>query len=395
MGTLHLKPTREKSLLRRHPWVFSGALAKVVGNPDAGATVAVRAADGRFLAHAAYSPASQIVARVWSWDEAESIDATFFRNRLEDALAARRGFFPWFPDSALRLVNAESDGLPGIIIDRYGDLLVAQLLTAGADAWRHVVFDELMALTKSSAIFERSDAEVRELEGLPVRTGMARGAYPTTTVAIVEHGLRYQVDVATGHKTGFYLDQRDSRARIGALASNRTVLDCFCYSGGFTVNALAGGACSVTAVDASADALALARVNLDLNRLPVDRVEWVRGDVFKELRRLRDAGRAFDLIVLDPPKFAPTAAQADKAARGYKDINWLAFRLLAPGGILATFSCSGGVGADLFRKIVAGAALDAGVNAQVIGHLHPPSDHPVTLAFPEGEYLKGLLCRVG
>ena len=289
------------------------------------------------------------------------------------------------------MVYAESDGLPGLVVDRYADLLVAQFLTASAEYWKETIADALLEETGLAFIYERSDADVRELEGLPLRVGPLRGESPRALV-ITEHGLQFSVNLESGHKTGFYLDQRENRQRVRQLATDRDVLDCFCYTGGFTVNALAGGAKSVLSVDSSAEALALCRENVALNNLPLDRHEILDGDVFQVLRKFRDEGRSFDMIILDPPKFAPTAAQADKAARGYKDINLLAFKLLRPGGLLFTFSCSGGVDAGLFQKIVASAALDAGVEAQIVAHLSQLPDHPVALNFPEGAYLKGLVC---
>ncbi|OGA35551.1 MAG: 23S rRNA methyltransferase [Betaproteobacteria bacterium RIFCSPLOWO2_12_FULL_64_23] len=395
MKQLILKPGREKSLLRRHPWVFSGAVARVQGDPEAGDSVALRAAGGEFLAWAAYSPASQIRARVWSWEEKERIDGDFLRARLRRALGARERLLSADDSDALRLAHGESDGLPGVIADRYGDVVVLQLLSAGAERWRSELADAVRELTGCACVFERSDADVRALEGLPAKSGVLHGALPAAGVQLREHGLAYGVDVAAGHKTGFYLDQRDNRKRIGALARGREVLNCFCYTGGFTLNALAGGAKSVLSVDSSADALAQAQENLCRNELDAARAEWQDADVFKYLRALRDQGRSFDLVVLDPPKFAPTAAFAEKAARGYKDINLLALKLLRPGGLLASFSCSGGVSAELFQKILAGAALDAGVDASIVGHFAAAADHPVLLSFPEGDYLKGLLLRRG
>jgi 23S rRNA (cytosine1962-C5)-methyltransferase len=393
MKQLILKPGREKSLLRRHPWVFSGAVARMEGNPESGDTVAVRSADGRFLAWSAYSPVSQIRARVWSWDETERIDAAFLRGRLRRALEMRECLIAAEAGGAMRMVHGESDGLPGVIADRYGEVVVLQLLSAGAERWRAELADGVHELTGCSCVYERSDADVRELEGLPVQSGALHGALPATGVRVREHGLVYGVDVVQGHKTGFYLDQRDNRRRIGELGRDRDVLNCFCYTGGFTLNALAGGAKSVLSVDSSADALAQAKDNLARNDLDAARAEWQEADVFKYLRTLRDQGRSFDLIVLDPPKFAPTAAFAEKAARGYKDINLLALKLLRAGGLLASFSCSGGISADLFQKILAGAALDAGAEACVVGHFAAAADHPVLLSFPEGDYLKGLLLR--
>jgi 23S rRNA (cytosine1962-C5)-methyltransferase len=293
---------------------------------------------------------------------------------------------------ALRLIHGESDGLPGITADRFGDTVVVQLTSAGAERWRDEFIDNLQQVTGALCLWERSDAEVRHLEGLPPRTGLLRGTAPAAPLVVSEHGLRFEVGFEGGHKTGFYLDQRDNRLKVRALAKDCEVLDCFCYSGGFALNALAGGAKAVTAIDSSADALAQAQRNAGLNQLP--QATWMEGDVFQSLRRFRDQGRAFDLIVLDPPKFAPTVSHVEKAARAYKDINLLAFKLLRPGGALVTFSCSGGVSADLFQKIIAGAALDAGADVRVTDWLHAAPDHPVALNFPEGEYLKGLICRV-
>jgi len=384
---LVLKPGREKSLLRRHPWVFSGAIGRLAGKPEAGSTVAVRSADGAFLAWAAYSPISQIRARVWSWDEQALIDDAFLRARVAAAIA-RRARLAGATD-AVRLVHAEADGLPGVVCDRYADVVVFQFASAGADHWREPIVDAVLEATGCVVAYERSDLDVRGLEGLPPRSGPIRGALAEPTVTITERGVRYRVDVAHGQKTGFYLDQRANRDRVRTLAAGRDVLDCFCYTGGFTLSAFAGGAHSALSIDSSAAALELARENARLNGL--GKAEWLEVDVFAALRKLRDEGRAFDLIVLDPPKFAPTAAHAQRAARAYKDINLLALKLLRPAGLLATFSCSGGVSPELFQKIVAGAAADAGADVRVVERRQADDDHPVTLAFPEGEYLKGLV----
>jgi len=391
MHKLILRPGREKSLKRRHPWVFSGAVARVEGEPQAGDTVDVRTAGGEVLAVAAYSPYSRIRARVWAWDD-RAIDGRFFHERITQAAAIRSALFKHGITDAVRLVHAESDSLPGIIADRYGDTVVMQLLSAGAEFWREAIADALAGLQGVARVWERSDAEVRALEGLEPRTGLIRGRPVPGAVTVHEHELAFSVDVEQGHKTGFYLDQRDNRLFLRSLVANREVLDCFSYTGGFTVNALAGGARSVTAIESSALALEQARGNAALNHLP--QAQWIEGDVFRTLRRFRDERRQFDLVVLDPPKFAPTAAHAEKASRAYKDINLLAFKLLRPDGLLMTFSCSGGVSPDLFQKIVAGAALDAGVDARIEQWLHAAPDHPVALNFPEGEYLKGLLCRL-
>jgi 23S rRNA (cytosine1962-C5)-methyltransferase len=389
---LTLKAGREKSLLRRHPWIFSGAIERFDGEPQSGQAVAVRASSGAFLAWAAYSAGSQIRARVWSWQEDEPPGEGLLRARIARAIALRGALYPGA--DAVRLVNAESDALPGLIVDRYGDTLVLQASSAGAAYWRDVAVGTLLELVPARGVYERSDAEVMELEGLPARAGVLHGDEPADPVVIAENGLSIGVRIAAGHKTGFYLDQRENRLLLRQLAREREVLDCFCYTGGFALNALAGGARHVTAVDASGEALDGARRNAALNGLADERIEWLNDDAFKLLRRLRDQGRQFDLIVLDPPKFAPTAALAERAARGYKDINLLAFKLLRPGGQLMTFSCSGGISRELFQKIVAGAASDARVDAQIVRWLSAAPDHPVALAFPEGEYLKGLLCHL-
>lgn len=393
LPVLALKPGREKSLLRRHPWIFSGAVESLDGDPRPGDSVEVRSHEGLFLAWAAYSPASQIRARVWSFEPTEVPGPALFRRRIEAAIGLRRALLPSDAGGATRLVYGESDGLPGLIVDRYAGLLVVQFLAAGPERWREALVALLAELTGCSRIYERSDSEVRELEGLGRRSGALRSEAPSGAVSITEHGLHFLVDVAAGQKTGFFLDQRVNRRRIRALCAGRDVLDCFCYSGGFSLAALAGGARHVVAVDSSPAALALGRRNLEANGLDPRRTEWIEADVFRYLREAHARGAGFDAIVLDPPKFAPTQRHTLAASRAYKDINLFAFRLLRPGGLLATFSCSGGIPADLFQKIVAGAAADAGVSAIIVERFQAAGDHPLLLEFPEGEYLKGLLLR--
>ena len=396
-----LKPGREKSLLRRHPWIFSGAVQHVEEEPVSGGTVDLLSSDRQFLARASYSPTSQIRARAWTFED-EPVDKEFFRRKIHAAIKSRD---TWTPRHAVtgraavkldtdsfRLIYAESDGIPGLIVDRYGEVLVLQSLTTGSEFWKETLADLLLEETGLRTIYERSDADVRELEGLEAKTGLLRGALFDSRFTIHENGLKFYVDLQSGHKTGSYLDQRENRLRVRELAKDKDVLDCFCYTGGFTLNALAGGAKSVLSIDSSADALALCKENITLNNLEASRQTSLAGDVFQLLRKFRDETRSFDMIILDPPKFAPTAAQAERAARGYKDINLFAFKLLRPGGILVTFSCSGGIDAGLFQKIIAGAALDAGVEAQIVEHLSQGADHPVSLHFPEGAYLKGLVC---
>ena len=390
---IFLKKDRDRSVRQRHPWIFSGAIERIEGSPGIGETVDILSAEGEFLGRAAYSPQSSIRARMWAWDDAE-IGNAFFESRIKRAIEARLGLMIAESDNALRLVHAESDGLPGVVVDRYGDVLVLQCLTAGAERWRDVIVTSLLKVTGLDTIFERSDVDVRELEGLPKRTGILHGADIADRIIIQENGIRFGVDVKTGQKTGFYLDQRRNRQRVRELVAGKSVLNCFCYTGGFSLYALVGGASKVVSVDSSGSALEIGRENLALNGFSMDQAGLMEGDVFLLLRRFRDEARKFDAIILDPPKFAPTAAQAEKAARGYKDINLLAFKLLNPGGLLFTFSCSGGISAELFQKIVAGAALDAKVDARIVETLAQGPDHPVALNFPEGAYLKGLVCQI-
>ena len=401
MKSLHLKAGRDKSVKRRHPWIFSGAVERVDGEPANGETLLVKSAEGQPVALAAWSPQSQIRARIWSFDSGVRIENSFFESTIKKAVQFRASLPAAHHSNALRLVHGESDGLPGLVVDRYADVLVAQFLSAGAEFWRATILDSLLEISGCESVFERSDADVRKLEGLEPRVGWARAAGGASPAGrggrdagrcpIIEHGLNFRVDVEAGQKTGFFLDQRENRQRVRALAAGREVLDAFCYTGGFAIAALAGGAKSVTALESSSVALDVAKENLAANPLDASKVEFLQADVFKQLRVLRDKGVLYDLIVLDPPKFAPTAAQAKNAARAYKDINLLAFKLLAPGGLLATFSCSGGVSAELFQSIVAGAAADAQVDAKIIERFGPAADHPVALSFPEGDYLKGLL----
>jgi 23S rRNA (cytosine1962-C5)-methyltransferase len=387
--TIVLKPGKERSLLRRHPWVYAGAIARVQGSPWVGDTVRVVASDGRFLAWAAYSPDSAIRARAWHFDEAGRVDAAWLRERIAAAIARRA---PLARDTdAVRLVFGEADGLPGLVVDRYGGQLVMQVLAAGVERWRNEIATALCELTGLPDLHERSDAAAREREGLPSREGTVAGAPATDRLPVVEHGVRYLVDVPRGHKTGFYIDQRDNRREVARHAAGRAVLNCFCYTGGFTLAALAGGAASALSIDSSVPALARAAEQHALNGLPPAPCEWREADVFEALKALLAEGRRFDLIVLDPPKFAPSAHHVERAARAYKEINLKALRLLNPGGLLFTFSCSGAIDVDLFQKIVAGAVFDARVDAQMLRRLQAGEDHPVLMTHPEGEYLKGLM----
>ncbi len=388
MKTVTLRPGKERSLVKRHPWVFESSIAR--GGGDAGETVRVVSADGQFLAWAAYSPQSQIRLRAWSFDEGERIDAALFRRRIEQALAMRARLA--IASDSVRLIHGEADGLPGLIVDRYGQTLVAQFTSAGVERWKAVIADALLAATGLTRLYERSDAQSREWEGLPVQTGWLRGE-GETALTLREHDWQLTLDVAEGHKTGYYLDQRDSRHRFAQAVRHygcQSVLNCFSYTGGFSVAALAGGAHEVISVDSSGPALARATAHVALNGFDPARHQAWDADVNATLRRCLAEGRRFDAIVLDPPKFAPTVAHAERAARAYKDINRLAFLLLNDGGLLYTFSCSGGISPDLFHKIVAGAGLDAGVDGYIVERLSAAADHPQTVRFPEGDYLKGL-----
>jgi 23S rRNA (cytosine1962-C5)-methyltransferase len=388
MKTITLRPGKERSLVKRHPWVFESSIAR--GGADAGETVRVVSAEGQFLAWAAFSPQSQIRLRAWSFDEAERIDAAFFQRRIAQALAMRERLA--IASDGVRLIHGEADGLPGLIVDRYVDTLVAQFTSAGVERWKSVIADALIAATGLPRLYERSDAQAREWEGLPVQTGWLRGE-GATGLTIREHDWQLTLDVAEGHKTGYYLDQRDSRRRFADAVKQygvRSVLNCFSYTGGFSVAALAGGAAEVISVDSSGPALARATAHVALNGFDAARHQAWDADVNATLRRCLAEGRRFDAIVLDPPKFAPTAAHAERAARAYKDINRLAFLLLNDGGLLYTFSCSGGIAPDLFHKIVAGAGLDAGADGYIVERLSAAADHPQTVRFPEGDYLKGL-----
>ena len=394
MTELILKPGKERSLYRRHPWIFEGSVARLNGRAKPGDTVDVLDADGRVLARAAWSPKSQIRARIWSFDSQTIIDDAFFKRRVADAVARRQAMPQLDSKEGMRLIHGESDGLPGVIADRYGDTICLQLTAAGPDKWRKAIVGALVKATGVTRVYERSDSDVRGLEGLEPVTGWVHGEAPDAALSIDENGVRLGVDVVGGHKTGFYLDQRDNRLLTRDLAAGKAVLNCFCYTGGFSLQALAGGAASTLSIDSSGPALVGARANLAMNpQLDASRAEWLEADVFEALRVFRKEGRRFDLIVLDPPKFAPSAAHAERAARAYKDINLLGFRLLNPGGYLMTYSCSGGIGLELFQKIVAGAAVDAGRDARILRRLAAGPDHPIALHFPEGEYLKGLLVQ--
>lgn len=395
-GTLQLKRGRERPVEHRHPWIFSGAVEAVYGDPAPGDLVAVVGAGDRWLATAYYNPHSQIRARILSWQADEVVDEAWWRARLEAALERRAALELEPETTAYRLVNAEADLLPGLVVDRYGAYLVLQALTMGIERRKAALAAILRELTGAAGIVERSDVDVREKEGLPAVRGLLAGGPPPPALEIREHNLRFLVDLLEGHKTGLYLDQRENRALVGQprFAAGKELLNVFAYTGGFAVHAAAAGAGPITNVDSSIAVLEQAERNMALNGYERTGDEYLAGDAFEVLRHYRDSGRQFDLIVLDPPKFAHSQRDVQPACRGYKDLNWLAFRLLRPGGLLATFSCSGLVDADLFQKVVFGAAVDAGRDAQILFRLGQSPDHPILLTFPESAYLKGLLLRV-
>ncbi|MDD2403117.1 MAG: class I SAM-dependent methyltransferase [Victivallaceae bacterium] len=395
MNKIILKPGREKSLIRRHPWIFSGAVGKIVGKPESGETIQIFSAGGSFFAVGAWSPHSQISVRVWSFENLP-IDRSFFISRIKDAIAARVAMFSGCETrlNACRLIAAESDGLPGVIADRYGDYIICQFLSAGAEAYRETIIDALQEICSPAGIYERSDVSVRQKEGLSERAGILCGDAPPEVIEIVENGIKYAVNVRSGHKTGFYLDQRDNRRAVAVNAANRTVLNCFSYTGGFGTAAAVHGATHVTNLDSSQDALAMSDKNMRLNGIDKKQYSNIEGDAFKVLRELRAQGQKFDLIILDPPKFIESQQQLFRGCRGYKDINILGLQLLNPGGLLFTFSCSGLMEPMLFQKIVADAALDAKREALIVGWLVQAPDHAVSMNFPEGFYLKGLQLQV-
>ena len=387
-----LKPGREKSLKRKHPWIFSGAIEKVIGNPGNGETVDVLSFRNEWLGRGAYSNESQIRVRMWTFDESQGINREFFVQKIQSAFQLRKSILTEETD-ALRIINSESDSIPGLIVDMYADYLVCQFLSTGSEFWKKEIVDSIQGIISSKGIYERSDVDVRQKEGLSPVTDILTGSEPPDIIEVIENGNKFLVDVKRGHKTGFYLDQRDNRAALTHFASGKDILNCFSYSGGFSVYALKAGAQSVTNIDSSADALNLLDKNIELNNLDGNKNQNVEGDVFKILRKYRDENRLFDLIILDPPKFIDSKSHLDKAARGYKDINMLAFKILKPGGTLFTFSCSGLMERELFQKIVSDAALDAGRDAKIIKWLTQSADHPCSLNFPEGLYLKGLICQ--
>jgi len=392
LHSVTLKKAADSFIKRKHPWIFSGAIEKVEGNPSNGETVQVFTSNKTLIGHGSFSPTSQIRVRVWSFNPEEKIDFEFFQRKFLHASQLREQIINTSNTNAYRIINAESDGLPGLIVDRYADFLVCQFLSAGAEFNKETIIEILNDIFKPVGIFERSDVEVRTKEGLQPTQGLLRGTIPDDLIETMENGFKFLVDIKNGHKTGFYLDQRDNRELILKFAKDKTVLNCFSYTGGFSVYALASGAEKVTQIESSSSALEIANKNTELNGLNIYNLENINDDVFKVLRKFRDERRTFDMIILDPPKFAESASQIQQAGRGYKDINLLAIKLLNPGGILFTFSCSGHISQELFQKIIAGAALDSEREVKIIKQLTQSSDHPVSLNFPEGLYLKGLIC---
>ena len=392
MASVILKKSADSFIKRKHPWIFSGAIEKVEGNPSNGGTVQIFTSNKTLVGCGSFSPSSQIRVRVWSSDPKEKIDEDFFRKNISLAYSLREKFIYASKTNAYRIINAESDGLPGLIVDRYSDFLVCQFLSAGVEANKKIIVEILNDIFKPAGIFERSDVEVRTKEGLQPNQGLLRGIVPEELIEVLENGFKFLVDIKSGHKTGFYLDQRDNRSLVSEFSKGKNVLNCFSYTGGFSVYALAAGAKKVTQIDSSSSVLEIANKNIELNGLSPSSIENINDDVFNVLRKFRDERKTFDLIILDPPKFAESTSQIQQASRGYKDINLLAIKLLNPGGVLFTFSCSGHISQELFQKIVAGAALDSGREVKIIRHLTQSSDHPVSLNFPEGLYLKGLIC---
>ncbi|MEM9101960.1 MAG: class I SAM-dependent methyltransferase [Pseudomonadota bacterium] len=390
----HLKPSREKSILKRHPWIFTGAVRTISGKPESGETVDVYANDGQWLARAAYSPKSQIQFRVWTFNFDETVDREFFQRKIFDAIKSREILGYAKPSAGYRVIAAEADGLPGLVVDCYDNCLVCQFQACGVDRWKSTIIETLKHFFPGYSIYERSDVEVRKKEGLVEETGLLAGAEPPIDIVFSEGDTQFYVDVRNGHKTGFYLDQRVNREMVKKFVKDKSVLNCFCYTGGFGVYALAGGAKSVTNVDSSQYALDYAVRNTELNALNLSQCEFIKHDVFKLLREFKNEQRQFDVVILDPPKFADNKSQLDGAIRGYKDINMLAMDILKPGGILFTYSCSGLMSNEFFVRVVAYAAMDLQKDVKVLHRLSQSPDHPYTLAYPEGYYLKGLVCQV-
>lgn len=394
MHSIYLRKGKEKAVRQLHPWIFSGAIEKLSGKPENGEVVQVLDAKGDFLASGFYNAQSRVAVRVLAWSSQQAIDEGWWRERVQQAVAARKNMLDSKETNTCRLIFSEADYLPGLIVDKYADFLSVQILTSGMEKAKHIWLDELQKLVKPKGIFDRSDASARAHEGLLASSGVLYGEAPPEFIEVLENGIRYEVNIAEGQKSGFYCDQRINRKKVAAYAQGKVVLDCFSYSGGFTLNALAAGAKKVWSVDSSALAIDTLKKNIKLNGFKASQQTSIQSDVNKQLRVFLESGDTFDLIVLDPPKYAPSRSALTKASRAYKDLNRLAMGLLNKGGLLATFSCSGAVDIDSFKQILAWAALDAGKEVQFIDQFCQPEDHPIRSSFPEGEYLKGLFCRV-
>lgn len=393
MPAIYIKQDRVKAIKRKHPWIFSKAISKVEGDPKLGENVDVFSVNGEWLATAAYSPHSQIRARIWSFDREETVDLAFFENKIARAIAIRQPIIERSDTNAYRLLCAESDGLPGVTVDVYQDTIVCQMLSAGAEFHKQTIFDALLKAFPNFNLYERSDVDVRSKEGLKKTSGLIAGELKQP-IEIKENGIKALVDIVNGHKTGYYNDQRDNRLALEKYCKDADVLNCFSYTGTFGLYAARGGANHITQVDMSADALNIAEQNAQLNELDLNKMSFIKADVFKLLRQYREENKRFDVIVMDPPKFVENKGQLRSASRGYKDINMLAMQLLNPGGYLLTFSCSGLMDAPLFQKIVADAALDANREMVFVEKLHQAQDHVIGSAYPEGYYLKGFVCQV-
>ncbi|EHQ26656.1 class I SAM-dependent rRNA methyltransferase [Mucilaginibacter paludis] len=389
-----LKKGKEKAVLHKHPWVFSGAIEKVKGKPANGEIVRLLNIKGEFMAYGFYNDQSRVALRLLEWDEQVTIDEAWWREKVGVAVAARSSILEEGVTDTCRLIFSESDYLPGLIVDKYADHLSLQILTSGMENIKPVIIDELQKLLNPASIFDRSDASSREHEGMQPSFGILAGSPPPELVEVVENGIRYGINIAEGQKSGFYCDQRDNRRILADYANGKTVLDCFSYTGGFTLNCFQNEAKSVTSVDSSALAIETLKSNLELNDFEQPDHRAIQSDVNKQLRKFREEGETFDIVVLDPPKYAPSRSALERASRAYKDLNRLGMLILKPGGLLATFSCSGAMDMTTFKQIIAWAALDAGKQVQFIHQFCQPGDHPVSATFPEGEYLKGLLCRV-
>ena len=395
MAKVIIKQEICKTLKYRHPWIFSGAIKRIEGAPAAGETVEIYTEKNEFVGLGAYSPKSKIAIRMWSFEPGEKISKEFFAKKISHSIESRKKNQILLAGNSVRLVFAESDGIPGLIVDKFADYLVCQFLSAGVEYHKKVIIEVLQGLMPCTGIYERSDVEIREKEGLPLISGILAGTDPPELLEIEENNLKFYIDIKHGHKTGFYLDQRMNRSLVAEYAKGNEVLDCFTYTGGFSVSALNAGAKRVTSVDSSGPALEMVRKNIELNSLDSTKLELVEAKVAEQLRKYRDMGKQFDMIILDPPKFIYDRSHLEQAARAYKDINLLGIKLLKPGGILATFSCSQPMGEEMFQQMISYAAADANKNVQVLHKLWQSPDHPVAVNFPESSYLKGLLCRVG